>query len=217
MELSGETLIAADRRAVWAALNDDAVLAACMTGCESIDTLSPHQRKVLMAVKVGPVRAKFSGTIRMEDIRENEGCRMLFEGNGGAAGVASGQSVVTLTDAPGGTLLHYTVKASIGGKLGQVGGRMIDGAAKSMADQFFTALKTRLTPEASIATPPVTDATAMPGQADTRPEVPITPQPAYAVPAESGPGLSDRQRVVWFVLGALASGFGFSLATLLNR
>ena len=217
MELSGETLIAADRSAVWAALNDDALLAACITGCESIETLSPHQRKILMAVKVGPVRAKFSGTIRMEAIRENEGCRILFEGNGGAAGVASGQSVVTLTDDPEGTRLHYTVKASIGGKLGQVGGRMIDGAAKSMADQFFTALKTRLTPEACIATPAVADATAMPGQQDIRPGLPIAAQPTSAIPTESGPGFSDRQRIVWFALGALASGFGFSLATLLNR
>lgn len=218
MELSGETLIAAERSAVWEALNDAAVLTACIPGCESMETVSPSERKVLMAVKVGPVRARFKGTIRMDDIRENHGCRMSFQGNGGAAGVASGQSVVTLSDAPGGTLLHYTVNASVGGKLGQVGGRMIDGAAKSMADQFFSAFQARLAPPAPVAPqPPETAVHDQPDELIATPTLSRSENQAPQHIAHSSASLSDTQRVLWFVLGALASGFGFGLATILNR
>jgi carbon monoxide dehydrogenase subunit G len=218
MELSGETLIAAERHAVWAALNDAVVLTACIPGCESMESVSPTERKVLMAVKVGPVRARFSGTIRMDDIRENQGCRMSFQGNGGAAGVASGQSVVTLSDAPGGTRLHYTVNASVGGKLGQVGGRMIDGAAKSMADQFFNALQARLAPPISPSAPtPGTSDSGQPEKAIATPTPSVSDAPTSHGMGQSRSDLSDRQRVLWFVLGALASGFGFGIATILNR
>jgi carbon monoxide dehydrogenase subunit G len=218
MELSGETLIAAERSVVWAALNDAGILTACIPGCEAMENINPNERKVRMAVKVGPVRARFNGTILMDDIRENQGCRMSFQGNGGAAGVASGQSVVTLSDAPGGTLLHYTVNASVGGKLGQVGGRMIDGAAKSMADQFFNALQARLSPPApSEEQPPETAASAQPESAAATPVPSHTGQHSPQHHTPSPGSLSDQQRVLWFVLGALASGFGFGIATILNR
>jgi len=134
MELTGDILIAAPRDKVWAGLNDPEVLTRCIPGCEGMEATSPTERTARVAVKVGPVRARFVGHIRMEDVRINEGCTLHFEGSGGAAGMAKGHSSVALADDAGGTRLRYTTQASIGGKLGQVGGRMIDAAAKQMAE-----------------------------------------------------------------------------------
>ncbi len=154
MELTGDILIGAPREKVWAALNDSAVLTRCIPGCEGMEVKSPTERTARVAVKVGPVRARFTGHIRMEDIRPGLGCVLHFEGSGGAAGMAKGQSSVELADEAGGTRLRYTAQASVGGKLGQIGGRMMDAAAKQMADQFFTALNRELGSGAAPARPP---------------------------------------------------------------
>ncbi|NBQ87005.1 MAG: carbon monoxide dehydrogenase, partial [Betaproteobacteria bacterium] len=136
MELLGDVLISASRPRVWAALNDPEVLAACIPGCEGVEVVSPTEKTARVAVKVGPVRARFAGRIVMADVVEGERCAMSFEGSGGAAGMARGQSQVELSDEGEHTRLRYSVQASVAGKLGQVGGRMIDAAAKQMADQF---------------------------------------------------------------------------------
>ncbi len=149
MELSDDILIDAPRERVWWALNDLDVLRASITGCEEIAQVSPTEMQVGVRIKLGPVRARFAGKILMSDVRVEEGCVLHFEGTGGAAGFAKGRSTVTLSSEGPATRLGYTASASIGGKLGQVGGRMIDAAAKQMADQFFTAFKAALgTPEA---------------------------------------------------------------------
>ncbi len=149
MELSEDILIDAPRQRVWLALNDLDVLRASITGCEEIAQVSPTEMQVSVRLKLGPVRARFVGKILMSEVRADEGCVLNFEGTGGAAGFAKGRSTLSLATEDTGTRLSYTASASIGGKLGQVGGRMIDAAAKQMADQFFTAFKAALgSPEA---------------------------------------------------------------------
>jgi len=146
MDLSGDILISAPRERVWAALNDTTVLQACIPGCEEVVDESPTVRRARVLVKVGPVRARFNGKVTMSEVEAPQRCVMGFEGSGGAAGFASGRSEVELREEGGGTRLTYTAKASVGGKLGQVGGRMIDASARQLADQFFAALRAHLAP-----------------------------------------------------------------------
>lgn len=204
MELTGDILIGAPREKVWAGLNDPEILTRCIPGCEGMEATSPTERTARVAVKVGPVRARFVGHVRMEDIRPDEGCVLRFEGSGGAAGMAKGHSNVELADEAGGTRLRYTAHASIGGKLGQVGGRMIDAASKQMADQFFTAFN-----EQMVGAPPADAAT--PGVAAT-PGATAAPRPALAPRAAPG---GEGVRVLWFLLGALSTGFGVWIASVL--
>lgn len=240
MELTGDILIAAPRNKVWAGLNDPEVLVRCIPGCEAMEATSPTERTARVAVKVGPVRARFVGHIRMADVRENEGCTLNFEGSGGAAGMAKGHSNVSLADEAGGTRLSYTTQASVGGKLGQVGGRMIDAAAKQMADQFFTAFNGILAAPAEAAEPQAQVA-AVPAPAEaasTAPAPAATPAPAPAPatataataapapaftptvatrPAAPAPSPAPESlRVLWFALGALSTGFGVWIASLLT-
>ncbi len=137
MELQGEQIIRAPRDRVWDAINDPNVLIKCIPGCEELDKVSETETHVRLMAKVGPVRARFSGKILMSEVQVPSGCTMSFEGAGGTAGVAKGKSVVTLVEQGSDTCLKYTVQASVGGKLGQIGGRLIDASAKKMADDFF--------------------------------------------------------------------------------
>lgn len=138
MQMSGERLIAAPRAEVWAALNDPEVLKACIPGCEEVEMKSPTELTAKVVQKVGPVRAKFTGEIELSDIVEGVSYRISGKGAGGAAGGASGGAAVVLSDEAGGTKLTYEAEAKVTGKIAQLGGRLIDGFAKKMADQFFT-------------------------------------------------------------------------------
>lgn len=225
MELNGDILMAAPRKEVWAAINDPAVLARCIPGCEGMEATSDTERTARVAVKIGPVRARFSGRIRMQDVRVAEACTLQFEGSGGAAGMAKGQSSLSLSDEGDGTRLRYTAQASVGGKLGQVGGRMIDAAAKQMADQFFVALQSELArgnepPAASQtgvqASGPVPEQPATGAVEQAPPVVAAVRASAvvsqgHAAPAACGEGV----RVLWFALGALSTGFGVWIASML--
>lgn len=218
MELTGDILIGAPREKVWAGLNDPEILMRCIPGCESMEATSPTERTARVAVKVGPVRARFVGHVRMEDIRPNEGCVLRFQGSGGAAGMAKGHSNVELTDETGGTRLRYTAQAAIGGKLGQVGGRMIDAASKQMADQFFTAFNEQMVGVPVTEPEPMQPAeisaatAAAPGTAAAAPSTFVPRSIQAPQPAVSGEGV----RVLWFVLGALSTGFGVWIASLLT-
>jgi carbon monoxide dehydrogenase subunit G len=150
MELNGEVAIAAPRERVWAALNDNSLLQACIPGCEELVQESDSVRRARVMVKMGPVRARFNGRLTISEMQAPERCLMTFEGSGGAAGMASGNAQVQLHEEEGGTRLTYAVKASVAGKLGQIGGRMIDGASKQLADQFFQALQAQLAPVAPV-------------------------------------------------------------------
>jgi hypothetical protein len=138
MDMTGEYRIPAPRQKVWEALNNPDVLKACIPGCESIEKLSDTEMTAKVAAKVGPVSAKFSGKVILSELDPPNGYRIGGEGNGGAAGFAKGGATVKLADdGAGGTILSYKVDAQIGGKLAQIGSRLVDGVARKMADDFF--------------------------------------------------------------------------------
>jgi len=139
MDMTGEHTIRAPRQAVWAALNDPEVLKQSIAGCEELNKTSDTEFQAQVTAKVGPVKAKFAGKVTLSDLNPPNGYTITGEGSGGAAGFAKGGAKVQLADAAGGTLLKYEVHAQIGGKLAQIGSRLVDGAARKMADEFFTA------------------------------------------------------------------------------
>ena len=139
MEMTGEQLIPQSQDVTWKALNDTAVLKACIPGCESIEQTGDNEYQLVMVAKVGPVSAKFKGKMNLLDIVAPQSYRLTFEGSGGVAGFAKGEASVNLAPGEGGTKLAYACKAMIGGKLAQVGSRLIDGVAKKIAGEFFTA------------------------------------------------------------------------------
>lgn len=204
MELIGEQIINASRAQVWAAINDPDILQRCVPGCESIKAVSDTQREAVVMLKMGPVRARFSGQILLSDIQEPSSCRLTFEGTGGAAGFAKGHSQVELQEEGTQTRLRYTVSASVGGKLGQIGGRLIDSAARKIADEFFTALDAALSPDAgSVATPGVEP--AAPDISGSAPTIEPAKSIDAARPLSSGAAgcaiLSEVSRAFWFCLG----------------
>jgi uncharacterized protein len=144
MEMTGEQLIAVPQADVWRALNDPEILKACIPGCEAIDKTSENEYRVAMTAAVGPVKAKFSGKLVLSDLQPPSSYSLSFEGSGGAAGFGKGGAHVSLKPEGSGTRLSYTAKASVGGKLAQVGSRLIDGVAKKMADDFFTAFNRKV-------------------------------------------------------------------------
>lgn len=137
MDLTGDYRIGAPREAVWAALNDAEVLKACIPGCDKVEPTGENQYAVGMALKIGPVAAKFAGKILLSDIVAPESYKINFEGQGGVAGFGKGTAEVRLKPDGSGCALDYTVHATVGGKVAQLGQRLIDGTAKSMAEDFF--------------------------------------------------------------------------------
>lgn len=151
MDMNGSRHIAAPQDAVWQALVDPVALQACIPGCESLEATGPNQWRAVLAAKVGPVSARFNGSMRMEDVVPPTSYTLVFEGQGGVAGFANGQADVTLTPENGETLLRYAVKAQIGGKLAQIGSRLVDGAAAKLADDFFANFEARFAKPAAKA------------------------------------------------------------------
>ena len=137
MDMSGERRIAASRKAVWAALNDIDILKRCIPGCESLEKTSDSDMSAKAKLQIGPVKATFSGKVKLTDLDPPNGYRISGEGSGGVAGYAKGGAKVRLADDGNGTLMHYEVKADVGGKLAQLGGRLIDATAKRLADELF--------------------------------------------------------------------------------
>jgi carbon monoxide dehydrogenase subunit G len=138
MEMTGEQLIPAPQQEVWNALNDPEVLKACVPGCEAIEPIAENQYQVLMVARVGPVSAKFKGKLTLSDIKPPDSYAIAFEGQGGAAGFAKGGAKVNLfSENRDQTRLAYAVQANVGGKLAQIGSRLVDAAARKIADDFF--------------------------------------------------------------------------------
>lgn len=137
MQMTGEYRIPAPRQAVWDALNDAEVLKQCIPGCEELSKSGDDVLEAKVTAKVGPVRAKFAGTVTLSDIDPPNGYTISGQGQGGAAGFARGGAKVSLAEDGDVTVLRYTVDATVGGKLAQIGSRLIDATAKKMADQFF--------------------------------------------------------------------------------
>jgi len=137
MEMTGEQRIALPQQKVWEALNDPQILKACIPGCESIEKVSDNEYKVAMTAAVGPVKAKFSGKLLLSDLNPPNSYSLAFEGSGGAAGFGKGSAQVALRPEGNETVLTYKATATVGGKLAQIGSRLIDGVAKKMSDDFF--------------------------------------------------------------------------------
>ena len=137
MTMNGEYQLPAPQQTVWEKLNDPEVLKACIPGCESLEKTSDTGFQAVATIKIGPVKARFKGKVHLTDLNPPNGYKISGEGEGGIAGFAKGGAIVALSPKDGGTLLTYNVEAQIGGKLAQLGQRLIAGAAKKMADDFF--------------------------------------------------------------------------------
>mgnify|MGYP002779975181 CR=1 FL=1 len=201
MELAGSVEIAAPRPALWAALNNPDVLARCIEGVESLtrtDGDTPSFEGTMQA-KVGPVRARFAGTVRLEDIVAPASYRLVGEGKGGVAGFARGSADVALTElAAASTRLDYVVKAQVGGKLAQLGARLIEGTARQYADNFFARLKA----EVEGAAPSLTDARP---PADGPPPATGAASSAEPHPVPSPPAASGVPPLIWGMALILAT------------
>ena len=162
MDMQGSRQLAVTQQQAWDALNDPAVLKACIPGCDKVESTGENQYAIGMSVKVGPVSAKFAGKITLSDIVAPTSYSINFEGQGGAAGFGKGNSAVVLVPNDFGCELNYTVHASVGGKIAQLGQRLIDGVAKSMAEDFFK----RFDEAMQAAYPAAYAAKAQPGTPD---------------------------------------------------
>lgn len=167
MDIAGSYLLPCTQQRAWEALNDPELLKASLKGCERLEKTSDTDFSGVVAARIGPVSARFSGTMKQTNVDAPNGCDMQFEGQGGVAGFAKGSARVTLTPEGSGTRLDYVADAQIGGKLAQMGARLVEGTARSMADDFFGKFAAALGGEAasigSIADAPVEEAAAPSG------------------------------------------------------
>ena len=181
MDMSGQQVIPADRETVWRGLNDADILRQSIPGCESIEMQSDTEMTAKVTAKVGPVKAKFTGAVTLSDLNPPESYRISGEGKGGAAGFAKGGADVKLEEVEGGTLLSYEVHANVGGKLAQLGGRLIEGTAKRMAGEFFDNFAKAVAPEAAAPEPAPEPEAA---------EAPATPEPEATPVGEPMPEMA---------------------------
>ena len=177
MEMTGAQIIPALQAEVWRGLNDPEILKVCISGCESIEKLTGTEYAIVTTAAIGPVKAKFRGKLLLADLDPPNSYSLSFDGQGGAAGFAKGSAKVSLTTEAAGTRLSYTVKAQVGGKLAQIGSRLIDGVAKKLADDFFAAFNQKMAGPAAVD--------------------------AVAITAETAPGAAP----LWWVVGIIAAMF----------
>jgi carbon monoxide dehydrogenase subunit G len=144
VEMTGQQVVPLSQSRTWDALNDTAVLKSCIPGCETLEQVADNQYQLTMTSRIGPVSARFKGLMTLENMDPPRGYTMTFEGQGGVAGFAKGQAAVTLEENAEGTVLSYSVKAMIGGKLAQLGARLIDGVARKLSDDFFKCFNARV-------------------------------------------------------------------------
>jgi carbon monoxide dehydrogenase subunit G len=186
MEIKGEYKIAASREKVFAALNDVTILQACIPGCESLEKTSDTEMKAKVRMRIGPVSASFTGKVTLSDLDPPNGYKISGEGQGGAAGFAKGGAVVALREDGADTVLNYNVDAQVGGKIAQVGARLIDGTARKLADEFFSKFATM------VGGPPPAETAAA-----------AVPAAAPAAPAASA--AAQRGFRHWIVIGVGAA------------
>lgn len=188
MDMTGERRISAPRERVWNALNDPEVLKGCIPGCETLEKVSDTEMKATAAVKVGPIAARFNGRVELTDLDPPNAYTITGEGQGGVAGFAKGSAKVNLLPDELDTLLRYDVQAQVGGKIAQLGARLIDGTAKSMADQFFDRFAAQLSSaqDTVIETVPSTAPLVEPG-------TPVEAVASTAPLAEDAP-LAEEER-----------------------
>ena len=193
MEMSGEYRIAAPRQAVWEALNDPEVLKACIPGCESLEKTAENEFTAKVTAKVGPVKAKFGGKVTLSDLNPPHSYSISGEGQGGPAGFAKGGATVTLEEDGGETILRYTAEAQVGGKLAQIGQRLIDGASRKIADEFFAKFAETVGGGASGTAP---------AEAET---APVTAPPGKSTGLPAGIWIAGLVALVIIILAVVAS------------
>lgn len=206
MELHGSVTIAAPLDKVWDALNDPEILRQCIPGCEEVEQVAPDELHARVLLKMGPVRARFAGKVKITDVRPQQGYTLNFEGSGGSAGFARGNSVITLQTVGDATQLDYTAQASVAGKLGQIGGRLMDASARQLADKFFEAFKRKVAGDQAELVP---TSVAIPlGERATSAPLPYAsvnrPEPV----STAGWLAAEAPRLLWFFAGVAATGSG---------
>jgi hypothetical protein len=144
MTMVGEKILSASRETVWAKLNDPEVLKLCIPGCETLEVIGENEFQAVATNKIGPVKARFKGKVKLSDLDPPKSYKLSGEGDGGIAGFAKGGVTVTLSEVNDGTCLSYNVEAQIGGKLAQLGQRLVNGAAKKLAEEFFVRFADRV-------------------------------------------------------------------------
>ena len=193
MDIQGEKILTAPREQVWRALNDPGVLQRCLAGCDTFEVEGENKFKVAMQATVGPIRARFSGKLQLLDLVPASSYALTFEGSGGAAGFGKGSARVMLDDVAEGTRLRYTAQAQVGGRLSQVGARLIDGVTQRMADEFFSrfvkdlaALEPASSPSQALDAPAMNAAPDQPSALEAKTSAPApvaqpmgSPQPPH--------------------------------------
>ena len=220
MDMTGERRIAAPRQVVWDALNDTTTLKASIPGCDSLEKTGENQMKAAASIRLGPISAKFTGAVTLSDIDAPNSYTISGEGQGGVAGFAKGGAKVFLSDDAGATLLRYEVNAQVGGKLAQLGARLIDATAKQMAEQFFTKFSSEVqklvpvAPEPEPVAAPVVVAPAVqtePGDVKPPPVMPpsavsplaLIPREAFGLPIMGWVGIALFAGILLLTLGSM--------------
>ena len=232
MDMRGQQLIPADRETVWSALNDPEILKVCIPGCQELTKSSDTEMTAIAVIKVGPVSARFQGAVTLSDLDPPNGYTISGEGQGGVAGFAKGTAIVRLEAVDGGTMLHYEVDAQIGGKLSQLGGRLIDATAKKLSAAFFEKFGQEiLARQRSGTSTPASDGDGQPRMQSADSSTSLennrprrgfasmsAPQPSYAPAPPSGSGalsflklamagaLGGAIVLVWLQYGGLLPG-----------
>ncbi len=196
MNLSGERLIPASVDRTWVALNDPGTLQSCIAGCRSLERTADDEFAAVMAVKIGPVNATFKGRLKLTNVLPMQSYTINFDGQGGVAGFGKGSADVSLQPDAGGTRLSYTAQAQVGGKIAQIGSRLVDAAAAKISEDFFTAFEKQVGAGAA----------AVPGIAESGPAAAETPRPDQAaappVPMPATP--PGSRRLLWWAVAAAA-------------
>jgi carbon monoxide dehydrogenase subunit G len=207
MDMQGSRQLAVTREQAWDALNDPEILKRCITGCEKFELTADNTYAILVAIRIGPVSARFNGKVTLADIVVPESYSLRFDAQGGAAGFGKGESQVLLVPNEQGVELRYTVKSTVGGKLAQIGQRLIDGVAKSLAEEFFSRFEAELMKRFA---PPVTPAApaSEPAAETDAPSAAAAPATAPATHQAPSPSAGTASWVWWVaIVAAFAAGW----------
>jgi len=207
MDMQGSRQLAVTREQAWDALNDPEILKRCITGCEKFELTGENTYAIVVAIRIGPVSARFNGKVTLADIVVPESYSLRFDAQGGAAGFGKGESQVHLVQNDAGVELRYSVKSTVGGKLAQIGQRLIDGVAKSLAEEFFSRFEAELVKRYAPAVAPSDTASEPqpePASAGAAPTAPAAPAASAPQPAATG-----SSNWIWWVaiVAAFAAGW----------
>jgi carbon monoxide dehydrogenase subunit G len=208
MDMQGSRQLSVSQQQAWDALNDPEILKRCITGCEKFESVGDGAYAIVVAIRIGPVSARFNGKVTLADIVEPQSYSIKFDAQGGAAGFGKGESQVQLVPNEGGVELRYSVKSTVGGKLAQIGQRLIDGVAKSLAEEFFARFEAALVERFAPTAPQAEPETDQPTQAQGAPAGTLVAPPSSVAPPASATGTPSW---AWWVAIAAAFAIGWAL------